>query len=83
MNLLCRHLSLEDILLDVQAPDKAGLFHRIGQHMAQVHGLPQDAVVAALLRREATGSTTLGQGVAIPHARVDGLHRAGGDQGSA
>lgn len=36
-------------------------------------GQPTDAVLAALLDREAQGSTGVGQGVAVPHAQIEGL----------
>jgi len=38
-------------------------------------GLPQEQVLDALLEREAAGSTGVGHGVAVPHARVDGVDR--------
>jgi PTS system nitrogen regulatory IIA component len=39
------------------------------------HGMPQAWVVLSLSRREDVGSTGLGQGVAIPHARIKDLYR--------
>ena len=36
-------------------------------------GLDQATVLDALLEREAAGSTGVGHGVAVPHARVEGL----------
>jgi PTS system nitrogen regulatory IIA component len=44
--------------------------------MAQVHGLRKTWVTASLTRREMAGSTALGHGFAIPHARVAGLDRS-------
>ncbi len=38
-------------------------------------GLPVGVVQAALLEREAVGSTGVGDGVALPHARLAGLDR--------
>ena len=38
--------------------------------------MSQEWLVAALSRREQLGSTGLGEGVAIPHARVEGLAQA-------
>ncbi|MBW3558786.1 MAG: PTS sugar transporter subunit IIA [Proteobacteria bacterium] len=38
-------------------------------------GLPVGMVQAALLEREAVGSTGVGDGVALPHARLPGLDR--------
>jgi PTS system nitrogen regulatory IIA component len=35
--------------------------------------LPADQILEALLEREAESSTGVGQGVAVPHARLDGV----------
>ena len=40
---------------------------------ARTWGLDQAVVLDALLEREAAGSTGVGHGVAVPHARIDGL----------
>lgn len=45
---------------------------------ARTFGLDADQVLDALLEREAAGSTGLGHGVAVPHARVPGLTRVRG-----
>ncbi|HZX81800.1 MAG TPA: PTS sugar transporter subunit IIA [Lysobacter sp.] len=42
------------------------------------HGLPALDVAERLRERECLASTALGHGVAIPHARIDGLGRARG-----
>lgn len=38
-------------------------------------GLPAEPVLDALLEREAAGSTGVGNGVAVPHARLEGIDR--------
>lgn len=40
---------------------------------ARTWGLDPAAVLDALLEREAAGSTGVGHGVAVPHARIEGL----------
>lgn len=45
---------------------------------AQAFGLDSTKVMEALMEREALGSTGLGYGVAIPHARVEGVERVCG-----
>jgi PTS system nitrogen regulatory IIA component len=68
-------LGVEDILLDLDATDKHQLFEAVGQHMEREHALPQAWVTESLSRREEAGSTGLGRGVAIPHARIRNLER--------
>jgi PTS system nitrogen regulatory IIA component len=43
--------------------------------MAQALGLSPKQVFEAVLEREKLGSTGVGEGVAIPHARIDSLKR--------
>jgi len=45
---------------------------------ARNFGLDADRVLDALLEREAAGSTGVGHGVAVPHARLPGLTRMRG-----
>ena len=57
---------------------KKRLFHELGEIAAAVYDLPQDDVVRALMERESLGPTGVGQGVALPHARLDGLEQVKG-----
>ena len=69
-------LPAENILLDADLPGPAGLFQAIGALFERRCGLPADRVAASLDARERIGSTGLGQGVAVPHARIKGLAQA-------
>jgi PTS system nitrogen regulatory IIA component len=73
---VARLLSVEDILLDLDATSKKRLFEEVARLFEQRHGLDPTMVIESLSAREKLGSTGLGQGVAIPHARVKGLHHA-------
>lgn len=68
-------LQPDDIVLDLAVPDKPALLVAIGQHMARAHGCNADWVTQSLTRREMAGSTAIGQGVAVPHARVLEMER--------
>lgn len=52
---------------------KKRLFQEIGELSSSVHGLDANAVVDALLERESLGPTGVGEGIALPHARLAGL----------
>jgi PTS system nitrogen regulatory IIA component len=73
VNAIASLLGTEDILLNLDVEDKSELFEIVGWHMQQKHAMPQDWVAQSLMRRERLGSTGLGAGVAIPHARVKNL----------
>jgi len=75
MNPTSELLSADDILPDVDALSKTRVFKEVGQLFVKRHGFVQAQVVESLCARERLGSTGLGQGVAIPHARIKGLQR--------
>ncbi len=68
-------LVAEDILLNLDVANTRQLFDEVGRHMERIHALPKEWVAASLTRRERVGSTGVGKGVAIPHARVKDLDR--------
>lgn len=75
MSTIADLLSPKDILLNLEVASKDQLFEAIGRHMEGNHGMPQEWVVLSLSRREQVGSTGLGEGVAVPHARIKDLAR--------
>ena len=76
MSLVAELFSAEDVLLDLDAKDKAGVFEEVARLFERRHGIAPVVVVEKLTARERIGSTGLGNGVAVPHARVDGLSQA-------
>lgn len=50
----------------------AGLLH-VATHLSYVTELRPQALLDALLERESKGSTGLGRGIALPHARIAGI----------
>ncbi|QGY00082.1 PTS lactose transporter subunit IIC [Roseovarius faecimaris] len=56
------------------ASSKKRLFHELGGVVESVYGLSQSKAVEALQERESLGPTGVGHGVALPHARLDGLN---------
>lgn len=73
MNKLGKLLRTEDILLALDVADKEALFDHVGEHLEATQGLSKEWIVIGLGNRERIGSTGLGQGIAIPHARLKGL----------
>lgn len=55
------------------ASSKKRLLHAVGDLAESVYELDASAVVEALLERESLGPTGVGHGVALPHARLEGL----------
>jgi PTS system nitrogen regulatory IIA component len=70
---LARLLARENVLLDVDAASKKRVLEKAAAFFAQRQGFDAATVLEALSKRERLGSTALGQGVAIPHARLAGV----------
>jgi PTS system nitrogen regulatory IIA component len=63
-------LAAEDVALDLDVSGKGALLERLASMLAQRSHIAAGAVLDSLLAREELGSTALGHGVAIPHARM-------------
>jgi nitrogen PTS system EIIA component len=62
------------VLLDVRSRDKAHLITDLSRVAAgEASSVAPAAIEAALQARERLGSTGLGAGFALPHARIEGL----------
>ena len=60
------------------ASSKKRLMQDIGDLVSGAYGMDAGRVVEALIARESLGPTGVGHGVALPHARLDGLDRVHG-----
>jgi len=74
-NALAAILTPSDVVLDVDVSTKERALEEAARFLAGRHGLLWADVRTSLLEREKIGSTALGFGIAIPHARVRGLLR--------
>ena len=68
-------LSPTDVMIDVRASNKRQLLQEFAAKAATSLGLHVDQIAPYLLKREELGSTGIGRGVAIPHARLPDLQR--------
>lgn len=71
-------LARDAIVLRGGASSKRQALFAVAESAAAALGLEADRVMEALLEREAVGATGLGSGVAVPHARIEGLDRVRG-----
>jgi PTS system nitrogen regulatory IIA component len=61
------------ILSNLGVGSKKAVLSCLARHAAEISGLTQDEIYRALIVREKMGSTGVGAGVGIPHARLSGL----------
>jgi len=66
-------LSPADVALDVRESDKARLLQQLSSQAAAKVGLSANEVCTQIIKLEELGSTGVGNGVALPHARLQGL----------
>ena len=71
-------LSPGDVAIDVRTSDKVRLLRELSQRAAARLKLDPDRVARAILDREQLGSTGMGGGIAIPHARIEDVKAAFG-----
>ncbi|HXK55632.1 MAG TPA: PTS sugar transporter subunit IIA [Gammaproteobacteria bacterium] len=72
-------LTLDRIVPQSGAGSKKRILEEIGALLASAApGLTSEQVFDKLLERERLGSTGLGQGIALPHARIEGVENACG-----
>jgi PTS system nitrogen regulatory IIA component len=68
-------LDFDSIKTSLPGGSKKALLQQLANLAAQRLDLDSGAVLASLSEREQLGSTGFGQGVAIPHGKVEGLKR--------
>ncbi len=63
-------LTPSDVLLGIRASDKTQLLEDLCGRAASILKVDAQKITADILKREELGSTGMGGGVAIPHARI-------------
>lgn len=59
----------------IRAETKQQILADLSRCFAEVYALDAETVIEGIEEREKLGSTGFGRGVAIPHARIDGLEK--------
>lgn len=68
----------DGVVADLHAASQKQIFQEMAQRLIAAHNLADKGVacrdiVAAAVERERLGSTGVGNGVALPHARIEGI----------
>ena len=72
---LADFLDFDAIKTSLPGGNKRSLLQQLANLAAQRLGVDAAAIHASLMEREQLGSTGFGQGVAIPHGKIEGLGR--------
>jgi len=73
VSIIGRLLCSGNVVLGLTACDTKGALEEIALQVARRHQLDHALIFRALWRREQSGSTAVGHGFAIPHARIPGV----------
>lgn len=61
------------VLLDVDADCTKAVFRCVSEVLEKIVHIPARTISSALAERERLGSTAVGEGISIPHARLDAV----------
>ena len=70
---ISQYLKKENIILDVKSKSKKNLLEFIASKMSHDPEPAKDIIFEKLYEREKLGTTGLGKGIAIPHARIPNI----------
>jgi len=73
MTVISRFLSSDDVVMGLDVLDRVRALEAAALAVERRHHIDAASVFRALWRREQTGSTGLGHGIAVPHARIAGI----------
>ncbi|MBW1712442.1 MAG: PTS sugar transporter subunit IIA [Deltaproteobacteria bacterium] len=69
-------ISPQEVIPDLKSEDKLSVLAELIKPLAKLDpDLDEDNLIRILLEREKLGSTGIGDGIAIPHGKVDNLQR--------
>ena len=72
---LSEFIHLRSIFLDVDVDSKKNLFKEVGKSLEKLEKINSADIVEKLNKRERLGSTGVGNGAAIPHAKINNLKK--------
>ena len=70
-----RLIDPDNVYFDLEASDVNSALAAVADVFSPVVGLDPELVVQALVEREGLGSTSVGEGFAIPHCKTQGLRQ--------
>ncbi|MAR78554.1 MAG: PTS fructose transporter subunit IIA [Gammaproteobacteria bacterium] len=71
-----KYLLEDSIMVDVETSSKKNVLELISQKLSKITTSNEDEIFEKLYEREKLGTTAFGKGIAIPHARIDGITKA-------
>ena len=71
---LSEFINKDSIFLDVRAESQKNVFKILGNIFSKKNKTLSSLIIDKLNERERLGSTSVGNGIAIPHTKIDGIN---------
>ena len=72
---ICDVIGPDDVIVELKAGSKRQVLGELADRAAVMTGIDAKRLLDLLMERERLGTTGVGDGIAIPHAKVEGLDR--------
>ena len=76
MSEIINFLTEESIIMDCDSKSQKNTLEVLSNKMAELTSTNKDEIFQKLYEREKLGTTAFGNGIAIPHARIEGIQNA-------
>ena len=76
MSEITNFLTEDSIIMDCDSKSQKNTLEVLSNKMAELTSTNKDEIFQKLYEREKLGTTAFGNGIAIPHARVEGIQNA-------
>ena len=76
MSKITNFLTEDSIIMDCDSKSQKNTLEVISNKMAELTSTNKDEIFQKLYEREKLGTTAFGNGIAIPHARIEGIQNA-------
>ena len=76
MSEITNFLTEDSIIIDCDSKSQKNTLEVISNKMAELTSTNKDEIFQKLYEREKLGTTAFGNGIAIPHARIEGIQNA-------
>ncbi len=76
MSDIVKYLTEDSIILDCDSKSQKNALEIISNKMSKLTSTNKDEIFEKLYEREKLGTTAFGNGIAIPHARIEGIDDA-------
>ena len=68
-------IKIDDVIHELSVTSKKQALQALADKACKLYGICSEDLIKCLIERERIGSTGIGNGVAMPHAKIDGIDK--------